>query len=169
MTDAAEVAPDEPRSGGRRLPLPTGLSPRLLLLTILFALVAELLILAPSLASYHEARLLDRVRAAELASLAVEAAPEGGVSDALAAQLLNGAGVVSVAVQSGGVRRLLLEAPAIEAHARAGRPAEPQPGLLAGAALRHPGRGRRRQPAGARRAAPSATATSSRSSSPSRR
>jgi signal transduction histidine kinase len=114
MTDAAEVAPDEPRAGGRRLPLPTGLSPRLLLLTILFALVAELLILAPSLASYHEARLLDRVRAAELASLAVEAAPEGGVSDALAAQLLNGAGVVSVAVQSGGVRRLLLEAPQFE-------------------------------------------------------
>jgi signal transduction histidine kinase len=114
MMDAAEVAPDAPRTGRRRFPLPTGLSPRLLLLTVLFALVAELLILAPSLASYQEARLLDRVRAAELASLAVEAAPEGGVSDALAAQLLNGAGVVSVAVQSGGVRRLLLEAPAMK-------------------------------------------------------
>ena len=96
---------------GRRLIWPGGLSARLLLLTVMFALGAGVLILVPSLASYQEARFLDRIRAAELASLAVEAAPARTVSNTMAAQLLNGAGVEAVAVQSDGVRRLLLEAP----------------------------------------------------------
>ncbi len=112
MTDAStDAAPAEPASGRRRWIWPGGLSARLLLLTILFALAAGVLTLIPSLASYQDARFLDRVRAAELASLAVEAAPSKTVTNTMAAQLLNGAGVVSVAVQSGGVRRLLLEAP----------------------------------------------------------
>jgi len=112
MTDASpDGAPARTARLARRLIWPVGLSARLLLLTALFALAAGLLILAPSLAGFQENRLLDRVRAAELASLAVEAAPARTVSDAMSAQLLNGAGVVSVAVQSGGVRRLLLEAP----------------------------------------------------------
>ncbi len=112
MTDASpDGAPARTARLARRLIWPVGLSARLLLLTALFALAAGLLILAPSLAGFQENRLLDRVRAAELASLAVEAAPARTVSNAMSAQLLNGAGVVSVAVQSGGVRRLLLEAP----------------------------------------------------------
>ncbi len=112
MTDASsDSAPREPAAIGRHLIWPGGLSARLLLLTVLSALAAGLLILIPSLAAYQEARFLDRVRAAELASLAVEAAPARTVSNSMANQLLNGAGVVSVAVQSGGVRRLLLEAP----------------------------------------------------------
>ena len=112
MTDApTDGARAEPARSWRRWSWPGGLSARLLLLTVLFAVVAGLLVLIPSLAAYQEARFLDRVRAAELASLAVEAAPSRTVSNPMAAQLLNGAGVVSVAVQSGGVRRLLLEAP----------------------------------------------------------
>jgi len=95
----------------RRLPWPGGLSARLLLLTAVFVFLAELLVLVPSLAAFEEGWLTDRVRAAELASLAVEAAPAGVVSDELAGELLAGAGVVSVAVQSDGVRRLLLAAP----------------------------------------------------------
>ena len=51
------------------------------------------------------------MRAAELASLAVEAAPDQIVTDTLAGQPPNGAGVVSVAVQSDGIRRLLLQGP----------------------------------------------------------
>ena len=112
MTDApSDAASAQPAANGRRMAWPGGLSARLLVLTALFALLAGLLVLAPSLAAYQEARFLDRVRAAELASLAVEAAPARTVSNAIATQLLNGAGVVSVAVQSGGVRRLMLEAP----------------------------------------------------------
>ena len=95
----------------RRLSWPGGLSARLLLLTAFFVLGAELLTLAPSLAAFQDTWLTSRVRAAELASLAVEAAPAGVVSDRMAGELLEGAGVVSVAVQSGGVRRLLLQAP----------------------------------------------------------
>ena len=104
-TEAASIA----RS--RRLVWPVGLSARLLLLTALFVLVTELFILLPSLASFEVGWLTDRVRAAELASLAVEAAPAGVISDQLSGRLLKGAGVVSVAVQSEGSRRLLLAAP----------------------------------------------------------
>ncbi len=89
-----------------------GLSARLLLLTVLFVMLAELFSLIPALASFEEGWLSTRVRAAELASLAVEASP-AGVSDHMAGELLEGAGVVSVAVQSDGVRRLLLQAPAM--------------------------------------------------------
>ncbi len=113
----AEAVPAAPEPGaapgGRGGPRmwPVGLSGRLLLLTVLFVVLAELLILGPSLASFQEGRLLDRVRAAELASLAVEAAPDQMVTDSMAGQLLTGAGVVSVAVQSDGIRRLLLQGP----------------------------------------------------------
>ncbi len=106
VTDAAP-----PRGLPRRWLWPGGLSARLLLLTALFVMLAELLILAPSLAAFEEGRLEERVRAAELASLAVEASPDQVVTDTLASQLLNGAGVVSVAVQSEGIRRLLLQGP----------------------------------------------------------
>ena len=81
------------------------------MLTVLFVMLAELVILAPSLASYEDQRLKERVRAGELASLAVEASPDQVVTDTLHSQLRNGAGVVSVAVQSDGIRRLLLQGP----------------------------------------------------------
>ena len=94
-----------------RLKPPVGLSARLLLLTTAFVMAAALMIIAPSLASFEEGWLTDRVRLAEVASLAVEASPAGAVPEKLAGELLAGAGVVSVSVQSGGVRRLLLTAP----------------------------------------------------------
>ena len=90
---------------------PVGLSARLLLLTALFVMTGALLILGPSVAAYEERWLTDRVRLAEVASLAVDAAPAGVVSDHMAGELLEGAGVISVSVQSEGVRRLLLAAP----------------------------------------------------------
>ncbi len=94
-----------------RLKPPVGLSARLLGLTIAFVMAAALLIIAPSLARFEEGWLTDRVRLAEVASLAVEASPAGAVPERLAGELLAGAGVISVSVQSGGVRRLLLTAP----------------------------------------------------------
>ncbi len=99
------------RSWLERLTPPGGLSARLLLLTAAFVMTGALLIIGPSLAAYEEGWLSDRVQAAELASLAVDASPAGTVSDALTGELLTGAGVVSVSVQSGGIRRLLLAAP----------------------------------------------------------
>lgn len=112
MSEAEPVtAAPQPGERARRALWPGGLSGRLLFLTVLFVMLAELLLVVPSLASFQEGRLLDRVRAAELASLAVEAAPDQMVTESMAGQLLNGAGVVSVAVQSDGIRRLLLQGP----------------------------------------------------------
>ena len=110
MSDASTDAGSRPAPSGRRLLWPGGLSARLLILTVLIALAAALLILVPSLADYQENGYLDRVRAAELASLTVDVAPARTVSAAIKTQLLRAAGVVSVAVQSEGVRRLEVEA-----------------------------------------------------------
>ena len=108
--------PSLPRSALalRALRAPASLSARLLLLTALFVLVAQLFILVPSLAGFEDSWLADRAHQADVASLAVDAAPNGVVSGQLAGQLLRGAGVVSVAVQTKGVRRLLLQAPRME-------------------------------------------------------
>ena len=105
-------APQQPTTrGDRRLFWPGGLSARLLLLTALFVSLAGMLMLPPALAAFEEQWLLDRVRAAELASLATEVSPDGKVTRQLSQQLLDGAGVVSVALQEDGMRRLVLAAP----------------------------------------------------------
>jgi signal transduction histidine kinase len=90
---------------------PGGLSARLLLLTALFVMVGELFILAPALSAFEVEWLTSRVHDAELASLAVKAAPAGVVSNRMEGELLVGAGVKSVAVSTDGVRRLLLQGP----------------------------------------------------------
>ena len=114
----AEVQAPEPAAGkagwgrtGRRLFWPGGLSARLLVLTTLFVALAGAFILPPALAAFERNWLLDRVRAADLASLATEVAPDRVVSEKLSAQLLAGAGVETVAIQSRGLRRLVLQGP----------------------------------------------------------
>ena len=86
-------APQQPtKRGDRRLFWPGGLSARLLVLTALFVSLAGMLMLPPALAAFEEQWLLDRVRAAELASLATEVSPDGKVTRQLSNQLLDGAG-----------------------------------------------------------------------------
>ncbi len=92
---------------------PGGLSSRLLLLTAAFALISGIMILLPSLAAYQERWLLERERAAEVASLAVDAAPDAMVRKDLARQLVKGAEVSNVVVKTD-VRHLLVQAPAME-------------------------------------------------------
>ena len=84
-----------------------GLSARLLLLTAAFAIIVDLLILAPAAASFHESWLSNRVRAAEVASMAVEAAPYATVEQDLAGRLLKGVGATTLVLQQDGIRRLL--------------------------------------------------------------
>ncbi len=98
----------------RRFFWPGGLSARLLTLTILFVVLAGACALPIALASFEEKWLLDRVRAAELATLAPDVAPDRKVSDQIAAQLLNGAGVARVAIQTDGMRRLVLGGPMLK-------------------------------------------------------
>ncbi|MFS0710785.1 sensor histidine kinase [Brevundimonas phoenicis] len=90
---------------------PDGLSSRLLLLTVAFTLAVAALIIVPSAASFQERWLMDRLQAAELASVGVEALPYSAVEDSTAEQLLSIGGVQSVVIGEQGVRRLLLQAP----------------------------------------------------------
>jgi len=102
-----------PRPNRRRFFWPGGLSARLLTLTILFVALGGAVALPPALAAFEEQWLLDRIRAAELASLAPEVAPDRVVSEQLSAQLLQGAGVERVAIQTDGMRRLVLGGPSM--------------------------------------------------------
>ncbi|MBI1407753.1 MAG: HAMP domain-containing protein [Caulobacter sp.] len=111
MAEAAPPVEQPPAHPTRRWIWPGGLSARLLLLTTLFVSIAALFVLPLALATFEEQWLLDRVRSAELASLATEVAPDGKVTRQLSSQLLEGAGVVSVAIQTEGMRRLVLAAP----------------------------------------------------------
>lgn len=94
-----------------RFQAPDALAWRLLLLTFIFTVVVEILIVVPSAASFHERWLLDRLQSAELASVGVEALPYSAVEDDAAEQLLAIGGVQAVVVGDQGVRRLLLQAP----------------------------------------------------------
>ena len=90
---------------------PDGLSSRLLLLTVAFTLAVQALIVGPNAASFHERWLMDRLQAAELASVGVEALPYSAVDDQTAEQLLRIGGVSAVAISDQGVMRQLLQAP----------------------------------------------------------
>ncbi|MDP3405999.1 MAG: HAMP domain-containing sensor histidine kinase [Brevundimonas sp.] len=94
-----------------RPPTPDGLSSRLLILTAAFTLAVQALIMGPNAATFHETWLLDRLQAAELASVGVEALPYNAVDDDTAEQLLRIGGVSAVAISDQGVMRQLLQAP----------------------------------------------------------
>ncbi len=92
---------------------PDGLSARLLVLTVAFTVAVWAMIMAPSAASFHERWLTDRLQAAELASVGVEALPYNAVDDDTAEQLLRIGGVSAVAISDQGVLRQLLRAPVL--------------------------------------------------------
>ncbi len=87
-----------------------GLSGKLLLLTILFVMVAEILIYVPSVANFRLNWLNDRLAAAQTAALVLDAAPSGMVPESLAKQILNSIGARAVAMKMGNQRRLLAAA-----------------------------------------------------------
>src|SRR3974390_2704278 len=81
-----------------------GLSAKLLVLTILFVMIAEVLIYVPSVANFRVVWLKDRLPTAYTAALVLEAAPNGIVSDALAKQILDSIGARAVAMKMGSAR-----------------------------------------------------------------
>jgi signal transduction histidine kinase len=97
----AESALPEPRA------LRVGLSGKLLFLTILFVMVAEVLIYVPSVANFRLNWLNDRLAAAHTAALVLDAAPSGMVPESLARQILSSIGARAVAVKMGNERRML--------------------------------------------------------------
>src|SRR3954470_7347801 len=84
-----------------------GLSGKLLLLTIVFVMIAEILIYVPSVANFRMNWLNDRLAAAHTAALVLDAAPNGMVSEQLARQILDSVGAHAVAMKMGTQRRLL--------------------------------------------------------------
>ncbi len=84
-----------------------GLSGKLLFLTIVFVMVAEILIYVPSIANFRINWLNDRLAAAHTAALVLEAAPSGMVPESLAKQILESIGARAVAIKMGNERRLL--------------------------------------------------------------
>ena len=86
----------------------SGLSARLLVLTVLFVLLGEIFIYVPSISRHRLVFLDERIDAARIAALAVEASPDGMVTEELRAALLKRAGVTAVSLKRTGTRRLVL-------------------------------------------------------------
>src|SRR5260221_1394007 len=106
MTEQATADRPEaalPKPGTARL----GLSGKLLGLTVLFVMLAEVLIYVPSIANYRLSWLNDRLAAAHTAALVLDAAPSGMVPESLARQILKSVGARAVAMKMGNQRRLL--------------------------------------------------------------
>lgn len=121
MNSAAETKDDRPDTGSARpieaklLNAPgeirtpgLGLSTKLLLFTIAFVMLAEVLIFVPSVANFRINWLKDRLISAHLAALAADAAKDGKVPDTLRKQLLRTARVGSIAVKRNDQRRMVL-------------------------------------------------------------
>lgn len=87
------------------------LSGRFLVLTIIFVMLAEVLIFVPSVARFREDYLLDRLERAQIASLALLATPDDMVAPELEAELLANAEVFNVVLRRDEVRQLILSRP----------------------------------------------------------
>ena len=96
-----------PGPAARRHGPRVGLSGKLLFLTVLFVMLAEILIYVPSVANFRLNWLNDRLAAAHTAALVLEASPSGMVPESLAKQILQSIGARALAIKMGNERRLL--------------------------------------------------------------
>lgn len=85
-----------------------GLSGRLLVLTILVVMLAEVAIFVPSVARFRADYLTERVVRAQIASLSVLAAPDEMVSPELQRQLLERTEALNIVLRRAGTRTLVL-------------------------------------------------------------
>jgi signal transduction histidine kinase len=95
-------------SGSKQSGVLRGLSGKVLLLTIIFVMLGEVLIFLPSIANFRIQWLKGRIAEAEIAALAAEAAPDQILSSDLRSEILKGAGVLVVSLQKGESRKLAL-------------------------------------------------------------
>ncbi|WP_339108027.1 HAMP domain-containing sensor histidine kinase [Thioclava sp. GXIMD4216] len=91
------------------------LSGRFLILTTIFVVLAELLILLPGIATYRENYLLTRLERAQIASLSLLATDQSTIDPDLENELLANAGVYNVVLRRDAVRQLVLSSPLPEA------------------------------------------------------
>ncbi|MGI9508120.1 MAG: sensor histidine kinase [Geminicoccaceae bacterium] len=98
-----------------RTPSPIrSLSARLLLLTMAFVLLGEILIYVPSISRFRKVYIEERIAAGHLATLSLEASPAGQIDAALESELLNHAGVISVTLHAPRAKPMLGRLPAVE-------------------------------------------------------
>jgi len=115
----ARVALQNGLEAPRRAWLKLGLPMKLLLLTVMFVMLAEVLIFVPSVANFRVNWLNDRLMAAHLAALAADAVPGGNVPPPFRDELLSTAEVQALAWRREGRRSLVLapDAPvAVDVH-----------------------------------------------------
>ncbi len=86
------------------------LSGRLLVLTLVTVVAMEALILGPAISRFRSDFLNERLRLAQLASLAILATPEGMLDERLERELLTRAGAASIVLRRDGARALVLNA-----------------------------------------------------------
>ncbi|MBE3640233.1 sensor histidine kinase [Mangrovicoccus algicola] len=91
------------------MPFLNSLSGRFLVLTVIFVMLAEILIFVPSVARYREDYLLARLERAQIASLALLA--DDALDADLEKELLNNAGVFNVVLRRDEMRQLMLSSP----------------------------------------------------------
>jgi len=99
-------------------PLRRSLSSQLLVLTVLFVMLAEILIYVPSLSNFRDTWIKQRLARAQIATLALEATPDNMLSDGLRDELLKNAEAFAVVLHRDAARRLILRddmPPAIDA------------------------------------------------------
>ncbi|MGI9412988.1 MAG: sensor histidine kinase [Hyphomicrobiales bacterium] len=101
---------DRPDTGAQapRRGLFRGLSGKVLALIILFIMLGEVLIYVPSIANFRVSWLKQRIEAAQIASLVLEATPDNMVSRELEIELLKNANAHRVALQRNEARHLML-------------------------------------------------------------
>lgn len=93
------------------LPPPAkGLSARLLILTIAFVMLAEVLIYAPSIARFYRTYIEERLADGHLAILTLEATPDHMIGEELERELLDHVGARAVALTTPGAGKLMLMA-----------------------------------------------------------
>src|SRR5512134_2183795 len=97
---------DDPQPA--RTSLLKGLSARLLLLTVLFVMLSEVLIYVPSIARFRRDYLDNRLAKAHLAMLALEATPDNMVGEKLETTLLKHAGAYAIVLSEPDRKMLML-------------------------------------------------------------
>ena len=85
-----------------------GLSGKVFALIVIFIMLGEVLIYVPSIANYRLTMLSERIAAAQIASLVLEATPDQMVSPELKQELLRNADALAVALKRADTRQLML-------------------------------------------------------------
>jgi signal transduction histidine kinase len=92
------------RNPSRRAFMPWSLSNKLLLLTLAFVMIAEILIYIPSIANFRNMWLKEKLDTSLLVAMAASASPRASLPEDLEMQMLRSIGVVAIAMRTEGQR-----------------------------------------------------------------